>query len=68
MQCDYRRGFGLDIGFIDHLFAQLRTTSNYSAIATLHNSQITTATAKPFPACRVFTSRSLATASNSGNA
>jgi hypothetical protein len=31
----------------------------------LHNSPITTAPAKPFPACCVFTSRSLATASNS---
>jgi hypothetical protein len=45
----------------------LRTTSNYSAIANLHNSQITTATAEPYPACCVFTSCSLATASNSGD-
>jgi hypothetical protein len=42
-------------------------TSNYSATANLHNSQITTATAKHFPGFCVFTSRSLATASNSGN-
>jgi hypothetical protein len=41
-------------GFIDHL-------QHTSATANLHNSQITTAPAKPFPAC-VFTSRSLATA------
>jgi hypothetical protein len=33
----------------------------------LHNSQITTAPAKLSPACCVFTSRSLATASNSGD-
>jgi hypothetical protein len=45
----------------------LVTTSNYSATADLHNSQITTASAKPFPACCVFTIRSLATASNSGD-
>jgi hypothetical protein len=44
----------------------LGTTSNYSAIATLHTSQITTATAKPFPACCVFASRSLVTVFNSG--
>jgi hypothetical protein len=43
------------------------TTINYSAIANLHNSQITTAPAKPFPACCLFTSLSLATTSNSGD-
>jgi hypothetical protein len=32
---DYRQGFGLVIGFIDHLHTQLRTTSHYSAIADL---------------------------------
>jgi hypothetical protein len=42
-------------------------TSNYSATANLHNSQIITAPAKPFPACCAFTSHSLATASKSGN-
>jgi hypothetical protein len=40
----------------------LGTTSNYSAIANLHNSQITTAPAKLFPACYVFNSCFLATA------
>jgi hypothetical protein len=43
--------FRLVSGFTDHLYTQLGTTSNYSAIANLQNSQITTASAKPFPAC-----------------
>jgi hypothetical protein len=63
--CDYRRNFGLDIGFIDHLYTQLAATNNYNAIVNLHTLQITTAHAKSFPACCVFTSRSLVTASNS---
>jgi hypothetical protein len=54
-------------GFIDHLYTRLETTSNYSATASLHNSQITTAPAKRFPVCCVFTSRSMATACNSGD-
>jgi hypothetical protein len=57
---DYRRGFGMDIGFIDHLHRHV-STSNYSATANLHNSQITT------PPAKHFQSRSLATASNSGD-
>jgi hypothetical protein len=61
IQCDYRRGIGLDIGFTDHLYTSLGTTSNYSAIANLHALQVTTAQAKPFPACCVLISRSLAT-------
>jgi hypothetical protein len=65
--CDCRQGFGLDIGFIDHVNTRLGTTSNYSVTANLHNSQITTEPAKPFPACCVFTSRYLVTASNSGD-
>jgi hypothetical protein len=44
-----------------------RLVSNYSATANLHNLQITTATAKTFSAFCVFTSRSLATASNSAD-
>jgi hypothetical protein len=46
----------------------IHTTRNYKQLQHrryLHNSEITTAPAKPFPACCVFTSRSLATASNS---
>jgi hypothetical protein len=37
---DYRRGFGLSIGFIDH--SQVVTTNNYNIIADLHSLQITT--------------------------
>jgi hypothetical protein len=54
--------FGLFNGFIDHLYARPGTTSNYRATANLHSSQIIIATT-----CCVFTSRSLATASNSGS-
>jgi hypothetical protein len=54
-------------GFIDHLYTRFGTTSNYSATANLHSSQITAAPAEPFPACCVFISRFLAAASNSGD-
>jgi hypothetical protein len=47
------------------LYTPLGTTGNYSAIAKLHNSQFTTTPAKPFPSSCVWTSRSLATTSNS---
>jgi hypothetical protein len=60
-------GYGLDIGFIDHLYAPLGTTSNYSAITNLHTLKITTAPAELFAVCCVFNSRSLAMASNSGD-
>jgi hypothetical protein len=53
--------------FIDHLYTWLGYTSNSSTTANIHNSQITTALAKHFPTCYIFTSRSLATASNSGD-
>jgi hypothetical protein len=43
------------------------TIRNYGAITSLHNSQITTAPAKYFPPCYVFTSRFLTKASNSGD-
>jgi hypothetical protein len=33
---DYRRGFVLDIGFVDHFNTRFLTTLNYSAIADLH--------------------------------
>jgi hypothetical protein len=54
-------------GFIDHLYTRLRTAINCSVTANLHNSQITTAHAKLFPTCCIFTSCSLAAASNSGD-
>jgi hypothetical protein len=45
-------------GFIDHLYTQLGTTSNYIATANLHASQIITKHTKSFAACCVVTSRS----------
>jgi hypothetical protein len=53
--------------FIDYLHTPLGTTNNYSATTSLHNPQIVTAPDKSFPVCCVFTSRSLATACNSGD-
>jgi hypothetical protein len=66
IRCDCRRGLDW---WMDLLTTYTRhgTTSSYSATANLNNSQITAAPAKPFPACYVFTSRSLATAANSGD-
>jgi hypothetical protein len=46
-ECDYRWGFGLDIGFTDHFTTRLGT-SNYSATANLYTLQITTTLAKFF--------------------
>jgi hypothetical protein len=66
-ECDYRRGFGLDIGFTDHFNTQTIITLNYSAIADLHTLQFTRAHVKYFPACSVFTNSCLATASNNDN-
>jgi hypothetical protein len=43
---DSRRGFGLDIGFIDHFNTQLVITLNYSAIPNFHTLQITGAHVK----------------------
>jgi hypothetical protein len=45
---NYTVGCGLVNGFIDHLYTQLATASNYGSIAILHTLQITTAPAKPF--------------------
>jgi hypothetical protein len=49
------------------IHTQFVITSNFSAIANIHTLQINTAHAKFFPAGCVFTSRFLATASNSGD-
>jgi hypothetical protein len=64
---DSQRGFGSEIGFIDHVNTQLVIKVNYSAIANFHTLQIATAHAKHFPGCSVFTNCSLVTASNSGD-
>jgi hypothetical protein len=48
---DYRRGFGLEIGFINHV----HTTLSYNAIADFHILKITAEYAKSFQPA--FTSR-----------
>jgi hypothetical protein len=64
-------GAWLQTGFIVEWlywpFIHTTQNYNYSATANLHTLQITTAPAQPFPACCVFNSHSLATASNSGD-
>jgi hypothetical protein len=57
-------GFGLEMGFIDHI--QVVTTSNHNTIAFFNILEITTAHANSFQSA-VFTSRSLVTDSNSGD-
>jgi hypothetical protein len=51
---DSRRGFGLEIGFTDHL--QVVTTNNYNTIANLHTPNITVTTAhiKSFQSSLIF--------------
>jgi hypothetical protein len=62
-------GYELVNGFTDHLhgYKALGTTSNYSATANIYTLQITAENTTSSPACRVFDSRFIATASNSGN-
>jgi ABC-type spermidine/putrescine transport system permease subunit II len=62
---DYRRGFGLETLYIDYL--QVVTTNHYNTIANSHALQITTAYANSSQIAVVTTSRSLVTASNSGD-
>jgi hypothetical protein len=71
----YRRDLGVGImngTWIDHsiqwsLRHTIRTTSNYSVTANLNALQITAANINPSPACNMFNSRFLVTASNSGD-
>jgi hypothetical protein len=43
----YRRGYGLDIGFIDLINTQLLITPNYNAIADFHTLKITLSLSQP---------------------
>jgi hypothetical protein len=60
---DSRRGFRLEIGFVDHLHGV--TTNNYNIISNFHTLQMTTAHAKSFQPA--FTSRFPATDLNNGD-
>jgi hypothetical protein len=57
--------FELVTRFIEHLYTQLVTTCNYSAIVNLHTSQITRAHAKSSQSA--FNSRFLVTGLNNGD-
>jgi hypothetical protein len=57
--------FGLVTRFIEHLYTQLVSTSNYSAITDPHTLQFATARTKSSQSA-VFTSRCLVTTSNGG--
>jgi hypothetical protein len=59
---DYGRGFGLEIGFIDHFNKRIVATFIFSAIANLNTLHITRAHAKSFRALSVFISSCLVTA------
>jgi hypothetical protein len=63
--CDYRRG----LGWWMHLLTTYTNNSELQAITAppLISALYKSLHAKPFPACCVFTSRSLGTASNSGD-
>jgi hypothetical protein len=56
---NYTCSFRFETGFIDHVNTRLATTFNYSAIANLHNLQITTAHATSFQSTVVSTSHCL---------
>jgi hypothetical protein len=48
---DYKLGFVLDTGFIDHFNTQLATKPNYNAIAYFHTLQFTKAQSLVFSVC-----------------
>jgi hypothetical protein len=48
-------------------YTAVRTISNYGAVVNFHTLKVSTAPDKIFPACCVLISRSLSTASNSGD-
>jgi hypothetical protein len=64
IKCDSLRGFGLDIGFIDHFNTQLLIALNCGAIAEFHILHGTTAQAKSFEARSIFIGSCLVMASN----
>jgi hypothetical protein len=59
-------GFGLDIGFIDHVQVVTTRTNNYKTIDNFHTFQITGVFAIYFPACSVFAGSYLVMASTNG--
>jgi hypothetical protein len=61
--CDYRRAFGVDIGFVDHFNTELEIPLNYSAICNFHTYKSLVHTLS-FPARSNFSRRFLITASN----
>jgi hypothetical protein len=63
---DSRRGFGLDIGFLDHYNTRLVITLNYSAIANFQTLQNTRSHVMSLPVSSIFTRRFLVTASDNG--
>jgi hypothetical protein len=62
---ELQTGFGLVIGFTEHLYTQPVTTNNCRAIAKLHTLQITVAHAKSSQSA--FTSRFLVAVLNNGD-
>jgi hypothetical protein len=63
---NYRLGFGLNIGYIDHFSTQLVITLNYSTISYFHTLQVSRAHTISLATCSVFTSSCMVTASNNG--
>jgi hypothetical protein len=63
---DSRRGFGLDIGFIDHFNTRLVITRHYSVIADLHTLQNTRAHRLALSVCYSLNQTSPGNGSNNG--